>query len=87
MAATSLFSFSSSNTCNAVSNFAIQREILRGELYNTDKLKRGAQASSARKYYTVKPDITGDAGSGNKQNAVIDWALPHMPRLLDNVTE
>lgn len=61
-------------TVAAPSTFEVQREILRGELYNTDKLKFSSQAAFAQEYYTDKPDITGDAGAGKGPGIAVDWA-------------
>lgn len=58
---------------DAPSSFTIQRAKLRGELYNLDDLAVSAQSAYKTKYYTPKPDITGDAGKGKQQGSVIDW--------------
>ena len=60
-------------TISAPSSFTIQREKLRGELYNMDDVAISQETAHKSKYYTDHPDITGDAGSGRGQNQTIDW--------------
>lgn len=61
-------------TVDTVSSFKLNRMKARNEVFNlpdatsTSKVVRGSEA----KYWTEKPDITGDGGKGNKRGPT-DW--------------
>lgn len=60
-------------TVEAISTFRAKRMQMRKEIYNVAELDFDKGATIEMSYYKIKPDITGDAGSGNESSETINW--------------